>query len=155
MMKTLLDRIISDRDAARKERADQTAIALLTTLAAEAMKVGKDAGNRLPTDQETQSVVRKFIKNAEQTLADLEKVGRDTSVQKREIDILNSYLPAALPRDEVVKLVREIMASSPDRVAQARERPGAAGWFVGQVVKASGGQADAKMVSEILKSELA
>jgi aspartyl-tRNA(Asn)/glutamyl-tRNA(Gln) amidotransferase subunit B len=47
-----------------------------------------------------------------------------------------------------------IMAVNPDKVAAAREKPQAIGWFVGQVMKATGGKANPAAVNQILKAKL-
>src|SRR5436305_7516658 len=44
----------------------------------------------------------------------------------------------------IEKMVDDILASNPDKVAQAKAKPAAIQWFVGQVMKASGGKADPK-----------
>jgi aspartyl-tRNA(Asn)/glutamyl-tRNA(Gln) amidotransferase subunit B len=54
----------------------------------------------------------------------------------------------------IEKVVDEIIAANPDKVAQAREKPTLLGWFVGQVMKASGGKANPGAVNELLKSKL-
>ncbi|MDR6264710.1 Asp-tRNA(Asn)/Glu-tRNA(Gln) amidotransferase subunit GatB [Roseobacter sp. N2S] len=51
--------------------------------------------------------------------------------------------------------VDEIMAANPDQVAKAKENPKLAGWFVGQVMKATGGKANPKAVNEIIAAKLA
>ncbi|MEL6360590.1 MAG: Asp-tRNA(Asn)/Glu-tRNA(Gln) amidotransferase GatCAB subunit B, partial [Pseudomonadota bacterium] len=50
--------------------------------------------------------------------------------------------------------IDEIIAANPDQVAQVKEKPKTFGWFVGQVMKATGGKANPKAVNEILKSKL-
>jgi aspartyl-tRNA(Asn)/glutamyl-tRNA(Gln) amidotransferase subunit B len=50
--------------------------------------------------------------------------------------------------------VDEIMAANPDKVEAAKEKPQAIGWFVGQVMKATGGKANPAAVNEILKKKL-
>ncbi len=50
--------------------------------------------------------------------------------------------------------VDKVMAANPDKVAAAREKPSMAGWFVGQVMKATGGKANPKAVNEIVRSKL-
>ena len=47
-----------------------------------------------------------------------------------------------------------IMSANPDKVQAAREKPQAIGWFVGQVMKATGGKANPAAVNEILKAKL-
>ena len=52
------------------------------------------------------------------------------------------------------KLVAEIVAANPDKVAQAKAKPAMVGWFVGQVMKATGGKANPQAVSDVLKARL-
>ena len=52
------------------------------------------------------------------------------------------------------KIVDEIIAKNPDKVAQAKAKPQLAGWFVGQVMKASGGKANPQAVNDLLKAKL-
>ena len=51
--------------------------------------------------------------------------------------------------------VDDIIAANPDQVAKARENPKLAGWFVGQVMKATGGKANPKAVNQIVAQKLA
>jgi aspartyl-tRNA(Asn)/glutamyl-tRNA(Gln) amidotransferase subunit B len=52
------------------------------------------------------------------------------------------------------KLVAEIVAKNPDKVADAKANPKAIGWFVGQVMKASGGKANPQTVNELLRKRI-
>jgi aspartyl-tRNA(Asn)/glutamyl-tRNA(Gln) amidotransferase subunit B len=52
------------------------------------------------------------------------------------------------------KVVDDIIAANPDKVAQAKEKPQMVGWFVGQVMKSSGGKANPQAVNELLKQKL-
>jgi aspartyl-tRNA(Asn)/glutamyl-tRNA(Gln) amidotransferase subunit B len=54
----------------------------------------------------------------------------------------------------IEKVVDEIVAANPDKVADAKTNPKAIGWFVGQVMKSSGGKANPQTVNEILKAKL-
>lgn len=54
----------------------------------------------------------------------------------------------------IEKAVDEIIAANPDKVAAVRDKPQAIGWFVGQVMKATGGKAAPSTVNDILKSRL-
>ncbi|HMJ42762.1 MAG TPA: Asp-tRNA(Asn)/Glu-tRNA(Gln) amidotransferase subunit GatB [Pseudolabrys sp.] len=51
-------------------------------------------------------------------------------------------------------LVDAAIAENPDKVAQAKANPKAVMWFVGQVMKSSGGKASPQAVGELLKSKL-
>jgi aspartyl-tRNA(Asn)/glutamyl-tRNA(Gln) amidotransferase subunit B len=54
----------------------------------------------------------------------------------------------------IEKVVDDIIAANPDKVAQAQAKPALMGWFVGQVMKSSGGKANPQAVNDILKSKL-
>jgi aspartyl-tRNA(Asn)/glutamyl-tRNA(Gln) amidotransferase subunit B len=54
----------------------------------------------------------------------------------------------------IEKIVNEIVAANPDKVAQAKAKPALIGWFVGQAMKATGGKANPSTVSALLKEKL-
>ena len=54
----------------------------------------------------------------------------------------------------IEKVVDEIIAANPDQAQKVKEKPQTLGWFVGQVMKASGGKANPKAVNDILKAKL-
>jgi aspartyl-tRNA(Asn)/glutamyl-tRNA(Gln) amidotransferase subunit B len=54
----------------------------------------------------------------------------------------------------IEKVVDDIIGKNADKVEQARSNPKLIGWFVGQVMKASGGKANPQAVNELLKRKL-
>ncbi|RIY03720.1 Asp-tRNA(Asn)/Glu-tRNA(Gln) amidotransferase GatCAB subunit B [Aureimonas flava] len=54
----------------------------------------------------------------------------------------------------IEKAVDEVIAANPDKVAQALAKPTLAGWFVGQVMKATGGKANPQAVNDLVKAKL-
>ncbi|WP_322988068.1 Asp-tRNA(Asn)/Glu-tRNA(Gln) amidotransferase subunit GatB [Hoeflea sp.] len=54
----------------------------------------------------------------------------------------------------IEKAVDEIIAANPDQVAKVAAKPALAGWFVGQVMKATGGKANPKSVQDLVKAKL-
>jgi len=54
----------------------------------------------------------------------------------------------------IEKIVDAIVAANPDKVMQAKEKSAVIGWFVGQVMKSSGGKANPQAVNELLKRKL-
>ena len=46
----------------------------------------------------------------------------------------------------IEKAVDEIIAANPDQVEKVKAKPTMAGWFVGQVMKATGGKANPQAV---------
>ncbi len=72
--------------------------------------------------------------------------------------------PARIVEDRGMKQVTDtgaieaavdaVIAANPDKVAQAKEKPSMAGWFVGQVMKSTGGKAAPKTVQALVKAKL-
>jgi aspartyl-tRNA(Asn)/glutamyl-tRNA(Gln) amidotransferase subunit B len=57
--------------------------------------------------------------------------------------------------DQIATVARQIIAANPKQVEQYRSgKTATLGWFVGQVMKATRGQANPQMVQELLKKEL-
>jgi len=54
----------------------------------------------------------------------------------------------------IEKIVDEIIAGNPGQVEAVKTKPGLLGWFVGQVMKQTGGKANPQAVNEILKAKL-
>ncbi|MCF3936479.1 Asp-tRNA(Asn)/Glu-tRNA(Gln) amidotransferase subunit GatB [Acuticoccus sp. M5D2P5] len=50
--------------------------------------------------------------------------------------------------------VEEVIAANPDKAEQAKAKPNLAGWFVGQVMKATGGKANPQAVQQIVRAKL-
>ena len=55
---------------------------------------------------------------------------------------------------EIDSAVDAVIAANHDKAEQAKTKPGMLGWFVGQVMKSTGGKANPQVVSEALKSRL-
>jgi aspartyl-tRNA(Asn)/glutamyl-tRNA(Gln) amidotransferase subunit B len=54
----------------------------------------------------------------------------------------------------IEKIVDEIIAGNPGQVEAVKSKPGLLGWFVGQVMKQTGGKANPQAVNDILKAKL-
>ncbi len=54
----------------------------------------------------------------------------------------------------IEKAVIEIIEQNPDKAAAAKDKPAMLGWFVGQVLKATGGKANPAAVNQILRARL-
>jgi aspartyl-tRNA(Asn)/glutamyl-tRNA(Gln) amidotransferase subunit B len=55
---------------------------------------------------------------------------------------------------EIEKSVETVIKDNPDQVAKAKLNPKLAGWFVGQVIKVTGGKANPKSVNENVLKKL-
>jgi len=50
--------------------------------------------------------------------------------------------------------IDKLIAANPDKAEAVKEKPQAIGWFVGQVMKETGGKANPATVNELLRSKL-
>lgn len=103
---SLIARIKADLLTARKARQAATTSAL-TTLVGEAERVGKDAGNRAPTDSEVTAVLQKFVKN----LGEVLRVRPGDSSALQEKALLEGYLPTRLTGDALRQEIVGVAAS--------------------------------------------
>ncbi|MDP3853934.1 Asp-tRNA(Asn)/Glu-tRNA(Gln) amidotransferase subunit GatB [Phenylobacterium sp.] len=52
------------------------------------------------------------------------------------------------------KIIEDLIAANPGQASSVKEKPQAIGWFVGQVMKATGGKANPGTVNQLLKAKL-
>jgi aspartyl-tRNA(Asn)/glutamyl-tRNA(Gln) amidotransferase subunit B len=57
-------------------------------------------------------------------------------------------------RSAIERAVDDVIAANPEKAEQAKLKPALAGWFVGQVMKETGGKASPQAVNELLKKKL-
>lgn len=101
---TLIEQIKQKQIAARK--AGSAEASLLTTLLGEAAMVGKNAG-RETTDQEVVAVVKKFIKNIDETVSALSSRGQDAASFLAERSVLERFLPLQLTELALVNIAQK------------------------------------------------
>lgn len=102
------------------------------------------------TDQEVMGVIRKLTKQRKDSIAEYEKAARQDLADKEkfELGVLEEYLPAQMSQDQVAKIVEEVIK------AQGATTMKQMGGVVKEVMAKTGGQADGKMVSDLVKSKL-
>jgi uncharacterized protein YqeY len=112
---SIIEKIRKDSLEARKLR-DSVRANLLVTLLSEAQTVGKNAKPpRESTDEETIQVIKKFIKNAEQTVRDALS-GINTNRMSvianaaEEVKILSSYLPQQMSEETIAEIIKDLKA---------------------------------------------
>lgn len=105
----------------------------------------------VPTDEESQGVLKTLKKQYEDALIDFEKGGRADLAerQKAELVIMNRYLPASLPKEEIERIVKESIESS--GITSEKDM----GKAMGVAMKAVAGRADGNAVREIVQRLLA
>ena len=110
---------------------------LLTTLLGEASAVGKNAGNRETTDSEVVAVVKKFIKNIDETIKALNDRQLDNSAFTLERTVLEQFLPVQLT-EMVLQDIAKNHKSMPEFMKFLKEN--------------HAGQYDGKLASNVAKS---
>lgn len=122
---------------------------LLTTVIGEAEMIGKNAGNRAPTDAEVQTLVAKFVKNNIDTIGILGDTDPRSAVLLAENFTLGKYLPAQMTTDELVEAIRSCITSI--RVAG---NPVNTGSVMKMMKQHFDGTFDGKTASTLIKKEL-
>ena len=142
---SLADRLRAAMNEARKQR-DQARTLLLSTILSDIKNREIELG-QTPTDDETAEVLRRGVKKRRESVEAYEKAGRTdaAATEATEIKILESYLPAAVPAEDIRAAVREAI------VAGAQDM----GKVMGAVMPKFKGRADGKLVNQIVREELA
>ena len=97
-----------------------------------------------------QSVLKKMAKQRKDSIEQYENAKRDdlAAKEKAELELIEKYLPEAMGKEQVEALVKEVIAATgADSMKQM-------GQVMKEVLAKSGGTADGKMVSEIVKNQL-
>ena len=91
----------------------------------------------LEDDADIVKIIKKQVKMRTDALADFAKAGRDDMVEgyKKEIEILQSYLPEEMSADQIADKVKEIAAKMGIDGVMAELKDAADGGTVNKVVK--------------------
>lgn len=102
------------------------------------------------TDPEILSVIGTLCKQRRESIEQFQKGGRQELADKesRELSILEKFLPAQLSRGEVEKVVGQAIKDL------GAAGPSALGQVMKEAMKRLAGQADGKLVNEIVRSLL-
>jgi len=99
------------------------------------------------TEADIHSVIKHEVKKRKEAIESYttgnrpEKAAQETA----ELKILEIYLPVAMDEAEVVKIVEAEVTANPS---------GNVGQIIGAVMKKTGGQADGKLVAQLVKAKL-
>ena len=102
------------------------------------------------SDEDFIGVVSKQIKTRKESVIEFEKAGRTDLVEqtKKEIEILNKYMPEQLSEEDVLKVIDEAFD------AVKPEKPSDMGKLMGFVTPKLKGKADMSFVSKTIKEKL-
>jgi uncharacterized protein YqeY len=108
-----------------------------------------ELGHDLNSNEEIAVMAREY-KQRKESLDEFEKAGREDLINqaKNELSIVEKYMPKQLSKDEVTKIVKEVIdelnASSMKNFGQV----------MGAVMPKVQGQADGKLVNQVVKEQL-
>jgi len=112
---TLQQRVDSDlKDAMRAKDTTKLGVLRMLKSALKYAAIAKSGAEAELSDAEAAQVIRKQVKQRQDSIESFEKGGRAELVEKEkeELGILNGYLPQPLSADEISKIVRETIAEA-------------------------------------------
>lgn len=145
----LEEKILNDYKLAMKQR-DSLKSSVLSFLRADMMNVAVAKKKAKLDDSEVFSVIKKQVKQRQDSIEQFIKGNRPEMAdkEKSELEILKPYLPAELSREQLEKIIEEVIA------ALGAEGMQAMGRVMKEVNAKVAGQADSKLISDLVKNRL-
>ena len=148
---TMQERIDAElKDAMRAKDAQKLGVLRMLKAALKNVAIEKGGANATLDDAEATQVIRKQVKQRQDSIESFEKGGRPelAAKEKEELAILNGYLPQAMGADELAQAVRAAIAETG---AKSRGEMGA----VMKALQAKvAGRADGKTLSQEVQRQL-
>lgn len=113
-------------------------------------EINKGGAGYEATDEDVLAVVDKQVKQRKDSIEQFEKAGRQdlADKEKKEMEMLNKYLPEQMPEEEVRKIIEETIAGL------GNVSMGDMGKVMGAIMPKLKGKADGNLVSRIVKETL-
>lgn len=137
----------AQKDAMRKREKDR--LGTIRMILAECKRVEVDERIELDDDR-VLTILDKMQKQRRDSLAQFEAAGRDdlSEVEKKELEVIKTFLPAQLTEDEINTLIDDAIASTGADSMQAM------GKVMGVLKPQVQGRADMGQVSKVIKAKL-
>lgn len=138
------------KEAMKARQADKLATLRMPKSALKNAAIEKGGAEAVLDDSEAMAVVRKQVKQRQDSVEGFEKGGRPELAAKEqaEIEVLNAYLPKQLSPEELTALVKEAIAEAG---ATSKAQMGA----VMKIAQAkAAGRADGKALSQEVQKQL-
>lgn len=148
----LKDQIMADLKQAMKNK-DQERLRVLRSLKSKLLEreiSERKEGEATLSDEQAIEVLMKAAKQRKESVEQFEEGGRDDLVasEKKELEVINSYLPEMLSEDEIRDIAR-------DKIEQlGAENMADMGKVMGAVMQELKGKAEGSLVSKVVKEEL-
>ncbi len=122
---------------------DELGLSVLRLMRSELKNKQIELGKELD-EKEVQAVLKGMIKQYLDALSDFSNAGRQDLVERQqaEIDVVRAYLPPALPKEDLEKIVQDALTASGEKDF---------GKAMGAAMKAVDGRADGGDVREIVQ----
>lgn len=146
---SLLEQIMNDIKSAMKEKNMEKVNALRLVQSAFKNREIELRPNPMP-EEERLLVLKKLVKQRKESIEQYQAAGRQDLVdaESKELTLLETYLPAQMGREQVEKIVTEVIAATGAKTVKEM------GLVMKETQARTGGAADNKMISEIIKSKL-
>lgn len=147
-MANLIDQIKQDLIEAQKAKGELTVSTLRFLLSG--IKNAEIEKREALTDAEVLVQIQKDAKRHKESIEAFEKANRQelAAKEKAELGVLSKYLPEQLGREEVEKIVDDVIGKS------GASSVSEIGKVMGQVMAKVGSQADGTLVSQIVREKL-
>jgi uncharacterized protein YqeY len=145
----LEDKITADYKESMKAR-DAERIQTISFLRSELKYCAIDKKRDKLEDPDVIGVLRRLIKQRQDSIVGFEKGGRMDLVakEKAELEVLKAYLPQEMSADDVAKIVDEVAAMTVGATMKDMGR------VMKEVLSRARGQADNKLVSDLVRKKL-
>ncbi|MFA5200501.1 MAG: GatB/YqeY domain-containing protein [Candidatus Omnitrophota bacterium] len=145
----LADQIFNDYKEAMKAR-DTLKSSVLSFLRADMLNQATAKKKDKLDDADIFVVIKKQIKQHQDSIDQFTSGARLDAAEKekKELEILKSYLPAEMPVEEIKKLIEEAVAST------GASGPKDMGKLMKELTQKIAGKADGKLVSDLVRNRL-
>lgn len=146
---SLKDKILSDIKDAMKNK-DAVVLSTLRFLNAAIKNKEIEVRPNAITDEDVVNVIKKSVKQRQDSIEQYENAGRPELAEneKAELKILEAYLPEQLSEDQIAVIVREAITATGASTMKDM------GGVMSYVREKTGGNADNRIVSQIVKNAL-
>ncbi|MCP5500834.1 MAG: GatB/YqeY domain-containing protein [Leptospiraceae bacterium] len=147
---SLQAKINEDLKAAIK-RKDQNTLPVLRMLKSDIQYELAKTGASSLDDEKVLSIIKKAMKQREESAGEYERAGREDLKQREEheAEILSSYLPPPLSREEILELIAKLIKENPPTKAAD------SGKYVGKAMQElKGKNIDGALVALLVKEEI-
>lgn len=147
----LVRQALKKHNISRPAPSDEAAVAAYEQTVSDVIaREDVEAASQLDDDG-VLAVIQKLVKQRHDSIADAERAGRSDLVEawQGELAHLEGYLPRQLGRDEIAEAARAVIAEV------GADSPRDMGRVMGVLMERLKGQADGKLISQVVRDELA